>query len=182
MAVLKVLRTRQAAERLVAGEAWVGEGHVFTRGLGGPIFPDTVSQLMPRLIEAYNASIGTKVKPLPRARLHDLRHVYATTLLLAGVPVRVVAERLGHADPLITLRVYAHVIRRSAAGVADIFAHEVDTDEARDDPRRGRSASRRAGAALAKALATRPTGTRKPQAGESLAWGFVVRARRDSNP
>ncbi len=31
-------------------------------------------------------------------------------LLLAGVPVHVVAARLGHADPSITLRVYAHVI------------------------------------------------------------------------
>jgi integrase len=32
------------------------------------------------------------------------------TLLLAGVPVHVVAARLGHGDPAITLRVYAHVI------------------------------------------------------------------------
>ncbi|HEX6445520.1 MAG TPA: hypothetical protein VF053_10560 [Streptosporangiales bacterium] len=47
-------------------------------------------------------------------------------LLLAGVPVHVVAERLGHADPAVTLRVYAHVIRQHAAGVADIFARHVD--------------------------------------------------------
>jgi site-specific recombinase XerC len=50
---------------------------------------------------------------------HDLRHVHGTTLLLAGVPVYVVAERLGHADPSITLRVYAHVVRHHAAEVAD---------------------------------------------------------------
>ncbi|MER7250810.1 tyrosine-type recombinase/integrase [Kribbella sp. NPDC000426] len=60
--------------------------------------------------------------PLPHARLHDLRHVHATLLLIAGVPVHVVAERLGHADPAITLRIYAHVIRTHAAGVAGIFA------------------------------------------------------------
>jgi integrase len=30
-------------------------------------------------------------KALPLARLHDLRHIHATTLLLAGVPVHVVA-------------------------------------------------------------------------------------------
>lgn len=35
------------------------------------------------------------------ARLHDLRHLHATTLLLSGVPVHVVAARLGHADPAI---------------------------------------------------------------------------------
>ncbi|WP_241564644.1 tyrosine-type recombinase/integrase [Nonomuraea polychroma] len=50
------------------------------------------------------------------------RHIHATTLLLAGVPVHVVAARLGHADPAITLRVYAHVIHEQAATVAEVFA------------------------------------------------------------
>ncbi|MEU7863707.1 DUF418 domain-containing protein [Nonomuraea sp. NPDC049141] len=61
-------------------------------------------------------------RPAPHARLHDLRHIHATTLLLAGVPVHVVAARLGHADPAITLRVYAHVIQDQVATAADIFA------------------------------------------------------------
>ena len=59
---------------------------------------------------------------LPHARLHDLRHVHATTPLLAGTQVHVVAARLGHADPSITLRVYAHVISNQLAAAADIFA------------------------------------------------------------
>ena len=42
--------------------------------------------------------------------------------LLAGVPVHVVAARLGHADPSITLRVYAHVISDQLTEAADIFA------------------------------------------------------------
>ncbi len=63
---------------------------------------------------------------LPHARLHDLRHIHATTLLLSGVPVHVVAARLGHADPAITLRVYAHVIRTAEAAAADIFAQAVN--------------------------------------------------------
>jgi integrase len=62
----------------------------------------------------------------PHARLHDLRHVHATTLLLAGVPVHVVAARLGHADPSITLRVYAHVISDQLTEAADIFARAVE--------------------------------------------------------
>jgi integrase len=47
------------------------------------------------------------------------------TSLLAGVPVHVVAARLGHADPSITLRVYAHVINDQLTGVGDIFAQAV---------------------------------------------------------
>ncbi|GAA3423000.1 hypothetical protein GCM10018953_01830 [Streptosporangium nondiastaticum] len=58
------------------------------------------------------------------------RHVHATTLLLAGVPVHVVAARLGHADPAITLRVYAHVIHEQAATAADVFAHAVKESDA----------------------------------------------------
>lgn len=63
---------------------------------------------------------------LPHARLHDLRHLHATTVLLAGVPVHVVAARLGHADPSITLKVYAHVLQEQAAGVTEVFADAID--------------------------------------------------------
>jgi site-specific recombinase XerD len=59
-------------------------------------------------------------------RLHDLRHIHATTLLLSGVAVHVVAARLGYADPAITLRVYAHVISVQMAAVADIFAKAIE--------------------------------------------------------
>ena len=83
---------------------------------------------MSKLIRAHNEP-GNAPRPkdqLPHARLHDLRHIHATTLLLAGVPVHVVAARLGHADPAITLRVYAHVIRSAEAAAADIFAQAVN--------------------------------------------------------
>ena len=82
---------------------------------------------MSKLIRAYNEpDQGSRPKgPLPHARLHDLRHLHATTLLLSGVPVHVVAARLGHADPAITLRVYAHVIRSAETAAADIFAQAV---------------------------------------------------------
>ena len=43
-------------------------------------------------------------------RLHDLRHSYATAALAAGVPVKVVSQRIGHADITVTLKVYAHVM------------------------------------------------------------------------
>jgi integrase len=42
------------------------------------------------------------------------------------VPVHVVAARRVHADPAITLRVYAYVIRAAEAAVADIFAQVVN--------------------------------------------------------
>ena len=45
---------------------------------------------------------------LPRFKLYDLRHTYATQLLDRGVPFRVVAKQLGHRKPTTTLQFYAH--------------------------------------------------------------------------
>ena len=67
---------------------------MFCRADGSPIHPDRFSQVFDLLV---------KRSGLPRIRLHDLRHTHATLLLKAGVPVKVVSERLGHASITITL-------------------------------------------------------------------------------
>src|SRR5262245_27592845 len=138
VAAMREHRRRQLEERMRAGPLWVESGYVFTTEAGEPVFPDTVSILMRKLIIDHNdpaipgrgrghprTPLPKPDAPLPEARLHDLRHVHATTLLLAGVPVHVVANRLGHADPSTTLRVYAHVIREQVAEAADIFARSI---------------------------------------------------------
>jgi integrase len=55
-----------------------------------------------------------------------MRHSYASALLNAGVPIQEVSKLLGHADPSITLRIYAHVLPESEKGTAkkldEIFA------------------------------------------------------------
>ena len=126
VAVLREHRRQQAEERLAAGSTWTDSGGlVFVSRWGEPLYPDTVTALMTKLTNRHNRSVTPPSRPLPHARLHDLRHLHATTLLLAGVPVHVVAARLGHADPAVTLRVYSHVLREHAAGVGDIFAQAV---------------------------------------------------------
>jgi integrase len=52
----------------------------------------------------------TRAAGLPRIRLHDVRHSYATAALAAGVPPKVISERLGHATIAITMDTYSHVI------------------------------------------------------------------------
>ena len=58
-------------------------------------------------------------------RLHDLRHWSATVAIGQGHDVRTVAGRLGHANPAMTLRVYAHAFAAAdqavAAGLGDIL-------------------------------------------------------------
>jgi integrase len=134
--VLRAHRRRQMEWQMTAGAAWEGTGHVFANGYGRPIYPDSPSQRMAKVLEAYNNPADPEkrpAKPLPYMRLHDLRHIHATHLLLAGVPVHVVADRLGHADASITLRVYAHVIRRDAADIFVSRVEQIESDGQDDD-------------------------------------------------
>jgi integrase len=128
VAPLREHHRRQAEERLAARSAWTdADGLVFTTKWGEPLYPDTVTALMTKLINSHNRTVVAPGQAMPHARLHDLRHLHATTLLLAGVPVHVVAARFGHADPAVTPRVYSHVLREHAQGVGDVFAQAIQT-------------------------------------------------------
>jgi integrase len=56
-----------------------------------------------------------------KIRLHDLRHFAATRLMAAGVPVRTVSGRLGHANPSTTLSVYSHFVQASDRDAATVM-------------------------------------------------------------
>lgn len=45
----------------------------------------------------------------PPAIFHDLRHTYASNLIMAGVSIFVVAEQLGHADCTQVIKTYGHI-------------------------------------------------------------------------
>jgi integrase len=100
VAALKAHRKQQQAQQLAVGPLWQHTGLAFTREDGSPIHP-----------HHFTRSFGVLAREaeLPRIRLHDLRHSYATAALSAGIPAKVVSERLGHASVAITLDTYSHV-------------------------------------------------------------------------
>ena len=101
-AALRVWKRHQAVERLAVGEGWSDrDGLVVTNVDGSAPNPEAFSNLFGDLARRAG---------LPVIRLHDLRHSYATAALAAGVPVKVVSQRIGHADVGVTLKVYAHVM------------------------------------------------------------------------
>ncbi len=62
----------------------------------------------------------------PDMTFHDLRHTHATILLSDGANINEVAERLGHADPTITLRTYGHVLPGRDETLANRFDSLMD--------------------------------------------------------
>jgi integrase len=84
-----------------------------TKPDGNLIHPQTLSQ-------AFERTVATTT--LPPISLHDLRHTHATLLLKAGVPLKVVSERLGHSSPAFTMTTYQHVLPGMQADAADTFA------------------------------------------------------------
>jgi hypothetical protein len=104
---------------------------VFTWPDGRPIHPHRFS----KWFEQHARAAG-----LPKIRLHDVRHSYATAALAAGVPAKVVSERLGHATIAITVDTYSHVLpgldAQAAGTVARLILGEAEQEPARpvDNP------------------------------------------------
>lgn len=114
---LRAHRRRQREERMAAGPSWNSECDlVFTDELGEPVHPDRLSRGFQWLLRRAG---------LPRIRLHDLRHSYATLALKAGVHPKVVSERLGHATVGITLDLYSHVSKGMDADAARLVAGQI---------------------------------------------------------
>lgn len=77
------------------------------------VSPESISQLFKRTAATTD---------LPTIRFHDLRHTHASLLVAAGVPIKVVSERLGHAHPGFTMHTYQHLIPGMGAAAATAFA------------------------------------------------------------
>ncbi len=116
VAVMRAWRKAQLEERVALGDRPDDAGIVFAALGGGPTHPDLFSQTFDRHVAKST---------LPRIRLHDLRHTHASILLKAGVPVKVVSERLGHSSPAFTMTVYQHVLPGMQADAAATFSHTV---------------------------------------------------------
>ena len=100
-AVLKAHKRRQLEERMVA-LSWQDPGLVFPNTKGKVRRRDSVMRSLRRLLA--EAGLPAEV------RFHDLRHTAATLAIKQGIPVPTVSKMLGHSDPAMTLRRYAHVL------------------------------------------------------------------------
>ena len=113
---------KQRAEALArcAGGRLAKNAFVFASARPGSteaLRPDSVTQMFERLRRECG---------LEGLRFHSLRHFHATQLVAAGVDVRTVAGRLGHASPAVTLSVYSAFLPVRDRDAADVIDRIID--------------------------------------------------------
>ncbi|HYG57388.1 MAG TPA: site-specific integrase [Symbiobacteriaceae bacterium] len=129
---LKAWKREQAERRLEKGSEWRDLDLVCDRGDGLYHRPMHFSMKFMRFVQKLD---------LPRVKLHALRHGHATHLLKAGVPAKVISERLGHGRIGTTLDMYVDVLegmQQDAALKLDAVYREAKGQNATDWKRKAK--------------------------------------------
>lgn len=111
VSVLKEQKKAQAEQRLFFGSGWKNDMDlVFTHEDGSHLTADTTYGCF----KVIAKKIGVEA-----ARLHDLRHTFATLSLQNGDDLKTVSEALGHSNIGTTANIYAHVTEKMRRDSAD---------------------------------------------------------------
>ncbi|AZI43217.1 site-specific integrase [Deinococcus psychrotolerans] len=118
--LLTMLKEHQVGQRLEANYAgWPNNGYVFTTTRGKPLELGVVLKQMHRLCDLAG---------VPRKRVHDLRHTFAT-LALANSPMQAAVSRvLGHSRLSLTLDRYQSVFERERRAAVASLDHVLSMD------------------------------------------------------
>jgi integrase len=116
IAALRRHRETQILERDFAGDAYTDADLVFAEPVGSPIHPQSLTKAFAH---------ERKLAGIPTGTLHVLRHTAATIALTNGVPLHVVARRLGD-DPKTMLETYAHLLPQSDEQAAEAIAGVIE--------------------------------------------------------
>ena len=114
----KSFKTRHVPLNEIAKDCLAGwQGQATERE--GLVFPGKNGKPFDNVNSAWRRTL--KEAKIERFRWHDLRHTFASWLVMAGVDLNTVRELLGHADLQMTLR-YAHLApEHKAAAVAQLI-------------------------------------------------------------
>lgn len=112
VSLIAAYRARMVALGLRMGRRLEAEDYLF------PVRPDAPTE--PQHPRAFGARFEYAVKRMgvKEGHFHRLRHYHATILLERGERVEVVAQRLGHSTPAITLSLYAGVLEHAKSKAA----------------------------------------------------------------
>jgi integrase len=121
--------------RISLADKWRGNGHIFIKenqDVGMPIHPDSITKWFNKFLKRHNRRIDTldisaeekELQYLPQVSIHSLRHTTATLLILDGIDIRTVANRLGHKKPTTTINIYAYAIKLADAVASEALSRK----------------------------------------------------------
>ena len=92
-------------------DRWQGQDErLFIQSDGKPINPDTINYWLNKFIEKHDLEHFTP---------HSLRHTFSTLQIAAGVDIRTLQARTGHAQASTLTNIYAHSIKSAAEAATD---------------------------------------------------------------
>lgn len=94
------------------GDLWEHTDRLFIQDNGNPMCPSSVNHWL----RDFNAEHGfNNISP------HALRHTCITMQINAGIPIKTVSARAGHANERITLNIYTHALQSQDDRAAEIY-------------------------------------------------------------
>lgn len=112
LSILSDHRAQQNGDKLLFGPDYRDHNLIFCQPNGAYYSPDKEGSRVKEMMRAVG---------LESVSLHSLRHSFASELLSKGTPIPVVSERLGHANPNITLSIYSHAIPADSRAAAKVW-------------------------------------------------------------
>lgn len=97
--LLLELKQNQEKYKKALGKDYDKQGYLYTHDDGKPYRVNSISDQFKKFLEKNN---------LPKIRLHDLRHTFASILYNEGVDLKSISEALGHSDLGTTNKIYTH--------------------------------------------------------------------------
>lgn len=126
MELIRYYKTEQNKLRLMLGQQWKGDGHLFIQWNGKLMNQSTPYHTLKKIINKYNATVENDDDKLPSIRFHDLRHTSATLLIAANTDIKTVSTRLGHAQTSTTMNIYAHTYKKVDEIASDTLGSILD--------------------------------------------------------
>jgi len=111
--VLREYRGWWDEQREINGDRWQGhQERLFIQSDGKPINPDTINFWLDKFIEKHE---------LERFTPHSLRHTFSTLQIMAGVNIRTLQARTGHAQASTLTNIYAHAIKTADEAATEVL-------------------------------------------------------------
>lgn len=109
----RALKRQQLLDRVAMGAEYHVNDWVCKQKNGEPFHGDYINHKFPELLEKYG---------LDKITFHELRHTFASLMIINGIDLKRVSELMGHSSIKVTADIYGHLCMEDKRKTMDAFA------------------------------------------------------------